>query len=72
MDPWRDCERLYDPHFADRMSERHLPDEQIEIALINGSKIQESKGEYRINWNRWTIKVTIGTCFVYLWTAFKN
>ena len=69
-DPWRDCERFYDMHFLDRMRERHLPLNHIEEALLYGDKITEAEKTYRVRWNKWTIVVVVGRCFVYLLTAY--
>jgi len=71
MDPFRDCERLYDNHCLDRMTQRHLPEDQVAKALREGNKIRDEKGEYSIKWNKWCLKVSVGECFVYLWTAFR-
>jgi len=70
VDPWRDCERIYDDHFMDRMRARSLPAEQVREALKDGKKVMEKKNEYSIRWNDWTIKASVQTCFVYLRTAF--
>ena len=72
MDPWKDCRRIYDPHFMDRMQEKHLPRDQVNDALIDGIKIQERKGEYEVNWKKWTLKVSMGRCFLFLRTAIRN
>ena len=52
------------------MSQRHLPEDQVAKALTEGSKIKDEKGEYSIRWNKWCLKVSIGQCFVFLWTVF--
>ena len=44
VDPWRDCERIYDIHFMDRMRQYFLPKKDIVKALKDGSKIAEKKG----------------------------
>lgn len=71
VDPWRDCERYFDPHFADRMGERFLPMEQVREALKDGNKIMKKKDEYEIKWKKWTLVVSIGSCFIYFWTAHQ-
>ena len=48
VDPWRDCKRIYDAHFADRMHERCLPEDHIDEALKHGRKTMEQKNEYRV------------------------
>ncbi len=72
MDPWRDCERIYDTHFADRMSQRFLPFDQVREALKDGDKSMQKKGEYKVKWKRWTIEVSMEPCFLYLWTAYLD
>ena len=72
MDPFKDCRRFYKEHFSDRMQERYLPHEQVDVALKEGRKIQERKGEYLVKWNRWTISVSVGSCHLILNTAFRN
>lgn len=72
MDPWRDCERLYDPHFMDRMNERHLPRAQVEEAIIFGKKIRKKENDFDVKWNKWTIKLIRNPCFLFLKTAFKH
>jgi hypothetical protein len=56
----------------EQMSFRHLPDEQVARALREGERKQERKGEYLVKWNKWTIKVAVGTCFLVLVTAFRD
>lgn len=72
MDPFTDCGRLYTDHFGERMAERYLPDAQVAVALRDGQKIQRKKGEYIIKWNRWTLAVSIGSCFLVLKTAYRD
>ena len=71
VDPWRDCQRLYSPHFCARIRDRFLPEDQVFAALINGKKIKEKRGEYTVLWNGWTIIVSQGNCFLTLQTAFR-
>jgi hypothetical protein len=54
------------------MTERYLPDAQVVIALRHGRKIQQKKGEYIIKWNRWTLAVSVGSCFLVLKTAYRD
>jgi len=72
MDPWTDCRRLYDEHFLDRMDQRFLTRTQVNEALIDGIKTRESKDDYKIKWKLWTLKVSLKSCFVYLWTAYRG
>ncbi len=72
MDPWRDCERIYDLHFMDRMSTKFLPKQDVKEALKDGKKTEESKNEYAVKWKSWTLRVTRQTCFIYLRTAFHT
>ena len=72
VDPWQDCVRLYSDHFSERMSERHLPDNQVSLALKEGKRIQEQGDNYSVRWKKWTIKVTHGNCFLTLETAFRT
>jgi len=72
MDPWKDCERIYDKHFMDRMNERFLPKPHIVQALKEGSKTVEKNNDFKIKWKTWTLKVSRGTCFIYLWTAYHE
>ena len=69
MDPWKDCERIYDKHFMDRMGQRFLPKNQVIAALKEGSKDEEKKKEYKIRWKTWILKVSLGDCFIYMRTA---
>jgi hypothetical protein len=54
------------------MKDGALPDMQVKIALIHGRRIQERKGEYTIKWNKWTLAVSIGPCFLVLKTAYRD
>ena len=72
VDPWRDCQRLYPEHFVERMEQRFLSDDQVKLALIEGNKIQEKKGEYTVRWKKWTFKVSQGNCFLILQTACRS
>lgn len=72
MDPFIDCQRLYSDHFGMRMEERYLPDAQVVTALRDGRKSQEKKGEYLIKWNKWTLSVSVGSCFLVLQTAYRD
>ena len=72
LDPWKDCESFFDIHFADRMSERFLPMEQVKEALRDGEKIMQMKGEYEIRWKKWILSVSMGSCFLYFWTAYTK
>jgi len=72
MDPWRDCERFYDPHFIDRMKQRHLPRDQVEEAILIGKKMRKKENNYDIKWNKWTIRLVQNQCFLFLKTAFKH
>lgn len=72
VDPWRDCERLYPPHFVERMTGKFLPDNQVKSALIDGKKIKDKKGEFTIKWKKWTLKVSQGKCFLVLQTAILS
>lgn len=72
MDPWQDCERIYDNHFMDRMGQRFLPKEKIITILKEGSRINEKENDYKIKWKKWTLKASLGSCFVYLWTAYHK
>jgi len=72
MDPWRDCQRIYDPHFSERMKQRHLPDFQVTLAINDGNRIEDAKEEYTIKWKKWTIKATRGKCFILLVTAYPS
>lgn len=71
-DPWRDCTRLYSKHFSERMQQRFLPDSQVALALRDGNKIEEKKGEFTIKWNKWTLKISQGNCFLTLQTAIRS
>ena len=70
--PWRDCERVYVNHFMDRMRERHLPRAQVEEAIMYGKKIFDGKGQYTVQWSRWTLKVSLGRCILFLRTAYLD
>jgi len=72
MDPWEKCEPLYDPHFSDQMSGRHLPDSQVREALAEGTKQLENNNEkkYQVRWHRWVLIVFLRKCFIYCKTAF--
>ena len=72
MDPWKDCERLFDPHFLQRMSERHLPREHVEKALEHVDRIREKNQTFKIKWNKWTLLVDVGECFLTLKTAIRG
>ena len=72
VDPWRDCDRQYDDHCADRMQQRHLPPSQMREALLKGKKIPKSNNEFVIKWRSWTIKVTRENCFLKIHTAFLS
>ena len=72
MDPWRNCERLFDIHFVERMMQRHLPKEQIETALKDGKKIKEYDSVFRVEWNKWVLFVELGTCFMTFKTAVRK
>lgn len=76
VDPWRDCRRRFDPHFYERQTDRSLPRDQVEKALLEGGKIPQTqkdpeKGQdYEVRWESWRIKTTLRPCLVILWTAF--
>lgn len=72
VDPWKDCERIYDNHFMDRMNDRYLPPNQIKIALKEGKKIETKKNEYQVRWEKWEIVVSLRRCFLYLRTAYHT
>lgn len=69
MDPWKECERIYDNHFMDRMRGRFLDKNQAIAALREGSKEEEKKNEFKIRWKTWILKVSLGDCFIYMRTA---
>ena len=77
MDPWRDCRRLFEPHFFDRMYDRFLPVDQVESALIEGVKeadgAQKVDGsqDFKIQWRDWTLVATRVPCTIVLKTAFS-
>lgn len=71
-DPWRDCDRQYADHCADRMQQRYLPSWQMRKALLEGKKILKSKNEFIVEWRSWTIKVTLGNCFLKIHPAFRS
>jgi hypothetical protein len=54
------------------MQVRHLPDEQVAFALRYGDRVQQSKGEYLVFWNKWTLRVSVGNCFLVLISAFRE
>ena len=76
MDPWRDCNRRYEPHFFDRMFNRYLPQNQVEIALNEGKKIPcsgrkfDGEQDYEVRWRRWILKVTRRPCTIIMQTAY--
>jgi hypothetical protein len=77
MDPWQDCRRRYEPHFFERMIERSLPLDQVNIALSEGKKIPDEQKNhegqnYEIRWRRWTLKVTLMQCVIVMHTAYLN
>lgn len=72
LDPWKDCERIFDDHFMDRMKERSLPSPLIDEALKFGKKIPEKNDVYKIKWNRWTLVVFHASCLLYLQTAYLD
>ena len=72
VDPWKDCQRIHGTHFADRMHERCLPEDHIDEALKHGRKTMEQKNEYKVSWNGWVVKVSLGRCFVFLRTVYRE
>ena len=72
VDPWRDCERIYDAHFADRAHERFFSKDDIARAFKYGRKTTEQKNEYRVSWNGWAVKASLGRCFVVLRTVYRE
>ena len=72
VDPWRDCERIYDAHFADRVHERSLPKDDVARAFKYGRKTMDQKNEYRVSWNGWIVKASLRQCFVFLRTAYRE
>ncbi len=75
-DPWRDCQRRFEPHFYESQSDHSIPSDQVENALLMGSKIPESekrfdKGQdYEVRWKKLGMKVTLMPCVIVLWTVF--
>lgn len=72
MDPFKDCEPIYDPHFIERMVQRSLPGIQIAMALRDGKKIQLQKDVYKIKWNKWSLIIHIGSCILVFETAYRH
>jgi hypothetical protein len=77
MDPWRDCKRLFEPHFFDRMYDRSLPLNQVEEALMDGKKetigpVKGNSQEYRVTWGKWTLIAKRVPCTIILRTAFRE
>jgi hypothetical protein len=77
MNPWLNCRRRYEPHFFERMIERSLPQEQVNIALSEGEKIPDGQKNiqgqnYEIRWRRWILKVTLMQCVIVLHTAYLD
>lgn len=54
------------------MDERSLPFAHVDEALINGDKINTGARDYNVRWNKWTLKVSLGKCVLYLWTAYLD
>ena len=54
------------------MSERHLPREHVEKASEHGDRIREKNQTFKIKWNKWTLLVDVGECFLTLKTAIRG
>ena len=78
VDPWRDCERRYEPHFYDSMIDRSLPMDQVVMVLSEGTKIpltekgSDGAQDHEVRWNRWILIVTLRPCRIVLHTAYRE
>lgn len=72
MDPWISCKPYFSIHCLDRMRQKHLPLEQVQMAILEGKKTMEEKDEYEIRWRGWILRVSKRQCFFYVETAYRE
>lgn len=72
MDPFRDCQKIFAPHFRDQMIGRHLPLEHVNQILDKGKKSATGNNDYTVTLGRWTISLTVFSCTLFLGTAFMR
>jgi len=72
VDPFRDCKKIFDMHFRQRMDQRHLPLDQVHNIVENGTRSPEGKGRYSVRLGRWTIKLTTFKCTLFLGSAILD
>jgi len=54
------------------MKERHLPLDQVKIAIMEGKKNKEKENEYKINWHGWIMKISKRDCYFFVRTAYHE
>ena len=59
------------------MDDRFLSYEQVQTALVEGDKQAENESDlsgqdFRVDWRKWTLKVTRQPCTIVLWTAYLS
>ena len=72
MDPFRDCKKIFGTHFRDKMGQKHLPLDQVNNIVENGTKSAEGNGRYSVKFGKWTIKLTVFKCTLFLGTAILS
>ena len=72
MDPFKDCKRIYKLHFRERIGQRHLPANEVNDILKNGTSTHQGNGIYRIRYGIWIIVLKAYHCRIVLRTAFHK
>lgn len=72
VDPFRDCKKIFGMHFRERMDHRHLPLEQVNNIVENGTRTPDGNGRFSVSLGRWTIRLTAFNCTLFLGTAFLD
>lgn len=71
VDPFKDCQRFYTPHFRDRLGQRHVPSGFIEDTLRRGARSRNGD-EYKITYRGHHIILIKHTCRLTLVTVCRS
>jgi len=69
---WISCKPYFSAHCLDRMRERHLPLDQVQMAILEGKKEIKKKDEYKIKWRGWILEISKRQCFFYIETVYRE
>jgi len=71
MDPFKDCKRIYKPHFRQRIGQRHFPVKQVNDILRKGTSTHQGNEIYIVRYGIWALVLKAYKCRIILRTVFS-